>query len=38
MELARSLRDERGSGDIVAVESGDEHAMVESEKKVSEEK
>lgn len=34
MEIARSLRDERGGGDIISVESGGENDMVESEKKV----
>ena len=34
MEIARNLRDERGGGDIITVDSGDENAMHESEKKV----
>ena len=34
MEIARSLRDERGGGDIITTDSGDEDQMHLSEKKV----
>lgn len=34
MEIARSLRDERGGGDIITVDSGEEESMHQSEKKV----
>lgn len=34
MEIARNLRDDRGGGDIIPVESGNENAMADSEKKV----
>ncbi|XP_067943268.1 advillin-like isoform X3 [Watersipora subatra] len=34
MEIARSLRDERGGGDIIAVDSGEEDSMHPSEKKL----
>lgn len=31
MELARSLRDERGGGDIITVDSGEENKLLEAE-------